>query len=79
MVAVSLWNQIRSVFKREAAEVKSSVDDLTDRLNADLDHKEAALNATPEEQLRATLDEIESSDDAFDAMRAEIDRSSDDT
>lgn len=61
-------------FKREARDVKDSVDQLEDRLDADLTRKERELNATPEERMEMIQAET-SSDDAFAAIQDRIDGS----
>ena len=59
-------------FKREAGDVKDSVDRLESQLDADLSRKERELNATPEERM-AMIQEESSTDDAFAAIQDKID------
>ena len=64
--AVSGW------FKREASDVKASVDALEDRLDADLTRKERELSATPEEKMEL-IQADNSADDALAAIQDKID------
>lgn len=64
--SISKW------FKREAADVKQSVDQLEGQLDADLSREERELNATPEEKM-AMLQEDTSADDALAAIQDKID------
>lgn len=59
-------------FKREASDVKASIDRLESDLDADLSRKERELNATPEERMAMIQDES-SADDAFAAIQNKID------
>lgn len=59
-------------FKKEAAEVKSSVDGLEQRLDTDLSRKERTIAASPEERLDMIQEEIGESD-PFSAIQDKID------
>lgn len=59
-------------FKREASEVKASVDRLEQDLDADLSRRERELTATPEERM-AMIQEDTSADDALAAIQDKID------
>lgn len=59
-------------FKREAGDVKASIDRLESDLDADLSRKERELDATPEEKM-AMIQEESSTDDAFAAIQDKID------
>lgn len=59
-------------FKREASDVKASVDRLESDLDAELSRKERELNATPEERM-AMIQEESSADDALAAIQDKID------
>jgi hypothetical protein len=63
--AVSSW------FKREAGEVKGSVDRLEEQLDADLSRRERELNASAEERM-AMIQEDSSTDDALAAIQDKI-------
>ncbi len=64
--AVTKW------FKREAGDVKASVDRLEGRLDDDISRKERELSASPEEKL-AMLQEDTSADDALAAIQDKVD------
>ena len=64
--AVSGW------FKREASEVKASVDALEDRLDADLTRKERELSASPAEKIEMIQADT-GADDALAAIQDKID------
>jgi hypothetical protein len=51
-------------------EVKDSVEELSERLDADLSRRETELEATPEQKLDAIVDEIATNDATFDELRA---------
>lgn len=59
-------------FKREASDVKASVDRLESDLDADMSRKERELAATPEEKM-AMIQEETSADDALSAIQDKID------
>lgn len=59
-------------FKREASDVKASVDALEDRLDSDLTRKERELTATPEEKMEMIQADT-SADDALAALQDKID------
>lgn len=72
-MAASWWERARALFRREAAEVRQSVDELTATADAELTRRERELEATPEERLAATQREIEATGDPFADVRAKID------
>mgnify|MGYP000657101169 CR=1 FL=1 len=59
-------------FKREAGDVKASVDRLESDLDTGMSRKERELDATPEERM-AMIQEESSADDALAAIRDKID------
>lgn len=59
-------------FKREAGDVKASVDRLEGQLDADMSSKERSLTATPVEKM-ALIQEESSADDALAAIQDKID------
>lgn len=61
-----------TILRREAVEARDAIDDLERRLDADLQRRERDLAASPEERLRAQLDEITKSDDDFQVLRERI-------
>mgnify|MGYP000306204349 CR=1 FL=1 len=61
-------------FKREAKDVKDSVDQLEDRLDADLRRREHEMTASPEERMEMIQAET-GVDDAFAAIQDRIDGS----
>ena len=65
-------DSVTNWFKREASDVKESVDRLEGRLDADLSRKERELDATPEERM-AMIQEETSADDALAAIQDKID------
>ncbi len=71
----SFLTSLKSWFASESAEAKKVKDDLEDRLDDDLTRREDELEATPEQRLDNIQEEIDSSDSAFDQIRAKIDTS----
>jgi chromosome segregation ATPase len=63
---------VRSWFQRERAEAADALDGTRQRLEADLDRREAELQATPSERMQQLQDEIASGDDAFEGLRDQI-------
>ena len=73
LAVMGFLDSVTSWFKREAAEVKDSVGDLENRLDADLSRKEREFAATPEEKMDMLSEKIEAEDDAFAAIQDKID------
>lgn len=69
---MGLFDSLTSWFRREAADVKQSIDRLEADLDADLSRKERELTATPEERMEMIQDDT-SVDDAFAAIQDKID------
>jgi hypothetical protein len=69
---MGLLDSLKRWFSGEAAEVRESMDDAADALNADLDRREAELKASPEEKMDQLLEEIEQSDQQLDELTGEI-------
>ncbi len=65
---------VTSWFRREAQDVKDSVDRLEDRVDADLSRRERELDATPEERMEMIQEET-AADDALAEIQSRIDRS----
>lgn len=61
---ISAW------FKRERTELTDSMNEVHDRLDADLSRRERELHATPEERLRQLQSQID--DDPFAEIRAKV-------
>lgn len=70
---MGLLDTVSSWFKREAADVRESVDALEERLDADLTRRERELRATPEERIEMITADT-GADDALAEARARIDR-----
>lgn len=64
---------VTSWLKREAADVKESVDALEERLDADLSRRERELEATPEERIEMIQADT-GVDDALAEIQDKIDR-----
>lgn len=64
---------VTSWLKREAADVKESVDALGERLDADLSRRERELEATPEERIEM-IQADSGVDDALAEIQDKIDR-----
>ncbi len=69
---MGLLDSVTRWFRREAADVKASVDALEDRLDADLTRRERELDADPEERMRMIQEET-ASDDLLADVQAKID------
>ena len=65
-------DSITGWFRKEASDVKASVDRLEARLDSDLSRKERQLSATPEERMEM-IQEDTSVDDALSAIQDKID------
>ncbi len=70
---MSFWDTVRGWFKSEVESAKDLAGDLETDWSADLDRKEAELNATPEQRMEQLQDQIATNDSAFDDIRAKID------
>lgn len=71
--SMSFWDTVRGWFKSEVESAKELAGDLETDWSADLDRKEAELNATPEQRMEQLQDQIAANDSAFDDIRAKID------
>ncbi len=69
---MGLLDSLTTWFRREKADVTESLDQLEQKLDADLSRKERELAATPEERLDMIQDEI--ADDPFAEIRERIER-----
>lgn len=63
---------VTSWFKREASDVKASVDQMEDRFDAELTRRERELDATPKQRMEMIQAET-ASDDALDEIQSKID------
>ena len=69
---MGLLDSLKRWLSGEATEVRDSIDEAADALNADLDRRESELTATPEEKMGSLLDEIEQSDQQLDELTDQI-------
>lgn len=69
---MTLWDRLRALLRREAADAKEIAADLQQRADAELTRREQSLAATPEERLQATLEEIRATDDAFEDLKTDL-------
>lgn len=69
---MGFFDSVRTWLGREATEIKSSVDALEHRLDADLTRRERELNASPGEKLEMIQSDT-SADDALAAIQDKID------
>lgn len=76
---MSLWDDVKTFFRREAADVKEGLDDLRDKLDAELTKREEELAASPSERLDMIKEDIESSGDIFGDIEDKIDQRMSDT
>ncbi|MGI9595556.1 MAG: hypothetical protein ACR2QK_05330 [Acidimicrobiales bacterium] len=65
-------DSVKSWFKAEAAEAEDLGRKTKSRLEADLDRREAALNATPEQRLEQIQEQISDGDAGFDDLQAKV-------
>lgn len=72
-MAMTWMDRLRALFRREAADAKEWAAEVEASLDEELTRRERTLSADPDERLRATLEEIDASDEAFERMRREID------
>ena len=68
----SFWDRVRSVLRREKAEVDDALDDAVRRGDAALDARERELRATPEERLRLEQERAAAADAEYEALRRRI-------
>lgn len=66
------WDRLRALLRREKHELDDVVTDATERGNEALDRRERELDASPEERLAIEQERAAEQDDAFDALRREI-------
>jgi len=59
---MTLWERIKTVLKREAADVKEGMSHVGRTLDEELARKERELNATPSERFDMILEDIDESD-----------------
>lgn len=64
--------RVKRLLQREARDAREVLSDLEQRAEADLDRRERALSASPEERLQATLDEIATSDAAYERLKDDV-------
>ena len=69
---MGIFEAVTGWFRREASDVKDSVDRLERDLDVDMTRRERELHATPEERM-AMIQEESSTDDAFAAIQDKID------
>ena len=70
----SFFDRLVRSLKREGREVKATLDEVTESLDADLDRKERELHAPPEERLKATIEGIDASDQEYEKLKRDIER-----
>lgn len=73
---MAFLDTIRRWLGREAREARETLSDAEQRLDAALTRRERELEATPEERLDMTQDEIAASDAEYEALKAKLEASS---
>lgn len=68
---MGVFDTVKRWFSNEAAEARDMLDGTRDRMEFDLDRREAELTASPSEKLEMIQDSIDE-DDSFDAVRDKI-------
>lgn len=66
------WDRILAALRREKRDVAEALEDFTERANADLDRRERALHATPEEKLAMEQERAAENDAELEAIRRRI-------
>ncbi|MDH3300273.1 MAG: hypothetical protein OES24_07175 [Acidimicrobiia bacterium] len=69
---MSTWDRIKRWFRSEAADARKWSEDLQRDLSADLDRKEAHLQASPAERLENLQEQIAGNTDAFVEIKGKI-------
>lgn len=69
---VSILERLRLALRREKADIGEAWRDAEARLDADLDRREGALTASPEEKLAQVQSEIDADENALDEIRRKI-------
>lgn len=69
---MSTWDCLRSIFRREQADLDDLVRDATERGNEVLDRKEREAAASPEERLRLEAERAAEADAEYEALRRRI-------
>ena len=69
---MSVWAKIRAALRREAKDAREVAEDLEEKLDVELSRRERELDASPEERMQMSLDEIATSDEAFEQLKGEL-------
>jgi ABC-type transporter Mla subunit MlaD len=67
---VTFWDKVRSVLRRDKAELDAFVDDA----NQVMDRKERELHATPEEKLEAAQAAADAADAEYEDLKRKLER-----
>lgn len=76
---MTLFDRILGVLRREAADARELAAEARDKLDATLSRKERELEATPEERVEMTKDEIAAADAEYERLRDSLARGASDT
>ena len=69
---MSLWESVKSWFRSESTEAREWSGDLQRDLSADLDRKEADLQASPAEKIESLQDQISGNTNTIDEIKGRI-------
>lgn len=66
---MTIWDSLKKILKSEAADVGTELGKARDKFDEALTRKEEEMAATPKERMDMILDDIQDSDDKFEAIR----------
>jgi ElaB/YqjD/DUF883 family membrane-anchored ribosome-binding protein len=66
------WDTIKSILRREAADVREGMSKLRDKLDNELTKRESELEATPTERMDMIQDKIDTADDRLAELETEL-------
>ena len=69
---MSVWAKIRAALRREAKVAREVAEDLEEQLDVELSRRERQLDASPEERMQMTLDEIATSDESYERLKDQL-------
>lgn len=69
---MSFWDRFTAIFKSEVADLKEGLSKAGDAVNAELDRKQAELDAEPHERVEMLLEEAKESEARFDELEQKV-------
>lgn len=72
MTPMALWDDIKRIFRREAADVKEGLTTFGREVDAELARKERELNATPAERVDMLIEDMDAAESHMDEIEAKV-------